>query len=83
VPPEQCPECGRFLKNALVARTRAAPVPCPGCGFQLTALLFSLAGHAMGGTGGGDGDDQRPRGDDEIQRPRGGDEIQRPRGGDD
>jgi hypothetical protein len=42
VSPEQCPECGRFLKNALVARSRAAPTPCPGCGEKLTAEMFPL-----------------------------------------
>lgn len=40
MPPRQCPECGRFLKNALVERLTAAPEPCPGCGATLTAAMF-------------------------------------------
>ena len=43
MPPQQCPECGRFLKNALVEGLTAAPAPCPKCGIELTAEMFGLA----------------------------------------
>lgn len=46
MPPQQCPECGRFLKNALVERLEAAPAPCPKCGIELTAAHFAEAGVA-------------------------------------
>lgn len=40
MPPEQCPECGRFLKRALVEGLVDAPEPCPKCGLELTAEMF-------------------------------------------
>ncbi len=43
MPPRKCPECGRFLKNALVDDLVRAPVPCPKCGVELTAEMFGLA----------------------------------------
>jgi hypothetical protein len=43
VPPEQCPECRRFLKRELVAGLSAAPAACPGCAVQLTAAMFATA----------------------------------------
>ena len=43
MPPHQCPECGRFLKNALVEGLATAPAPCPKCEVELTAELFGPA----------------------------------------
>ncbi|WP_052666088.1 hypothetical protein [Nitriliruptor alkaliphilus] len=43
MPPEQCPECGRFLKRALVDGLADAPAPCPKCGVELTAAMFGAA----------------------------------------
>lgn len=40
MPPQQCPECGRFLKNALVESLTQRPVPCPGCDVELTPAMF-------------------------------------------
>ncbi|MEX0835066.1 MAG: hypothetical protein WD010_03175 [Nitriliruptor sp.] len=40
MPPEQCPECGRFLKRALIVGLAEAPAPCPRCGVELTADRF-------------------------------------------
>lgn len=40
MPPEQCPDCGRFLKAALVDGLVDAPAPCPKCGATLTAATF-------------------------------------------
>jgi len=40
VPPTQCPNCGRFLKNALVERLVEEDQPCPGCELALTADMF-------------------------------------------
>lgn len=40
MPPQQCPECGRFLKHALVVGLVEAPAPCPKCGVELTAPMF-------------------------------------------
>ena len=42
MPPQQCPECGRFLKNALVEGLADAPAPCPKCGIELTAERFGV-----------------------------------------
>jgi hypothetical protein len=36
VPPEQCPECGRFLKQAFVTGLADAAAPCPRCGTELS-----------------------------------------------
>lgn len=41
--PAQCPECGRFLKNALVASLDEAAAPCPSCGTELTASRFAAS----------------------------------------
>lgn len=38
--PKQCPNCGRFLKNALVDSLAEGPQPCPGCTEPLTSELF-------------------------------------------
>jgi hypothetical protein len=46
VPPQQCPECGRFLKKDLVAALSSDPTPCPRCGIGLTAQMFGLAPEA-------------------------------------
>lgn len=43
MPPQQCPECGRFLKRALVEGLTATPAPCPKCGTTLTAAMFGGA----------------------------------------
>jgi hypothetical protein len=40
VPPPKCPECGRFLKLALVASLTSDPVPCPRCETGLVAAMF-------------------------------------------
>lgn len=40
VPPMQCPNCGRFLKNALVESLAEGDQPCPGCEVALTADMF-------------------------------------------
>ena len=40
MPPRQCPQCGRFLKNALVDGLAHASQPCPGCATVLTAAMF-------------------------------------------
>lgn len=44
MPPEQCPECGRFLKRAFVDGLAEVPAPCPKCGVELTGALFGAAG---------------------------------------
>lgn len=46
MPPEQCPECGRFLKRELVAGLADAPAPCPSCGIALTAAVLGLVDEA-------------------------------------
>lgn len=46
MPPEQCPECGRFLKRTLVESLTEAPAPCPKCGVELTAVMFGSAATA-------------------------------------
>lgn len=56
--PEQCPECGRFLKNDLVASLAEAEAPCPKCGTSLTAAMFGV----VPATPTGEGRDHR-RGD--------------------
>lgn len=43
MPPEQCPECGRFLKRALVESLAVAPAACPKCEVELTASMFGAA----------------------------------------
>lgn len=43
MPPQQCPECGRFLKKDFVAALGAEPTPCPRCETGLTAALFGAA----------------------------------------
>jgi hypothetical protein len=40
VAPKQCPNCGRFLKNALVDALAEGPQPCPGCTEPLTSDQF-------------------------------------------
>ncbi|MTV25924.1 hypothetical protein FTX61_10965 [Nitriliruptoraceae bacterium ZYF776] len=47
MPPQQCPECGRFLKNALVEGLASAPAPCPKCGIELTAGMFDEDGGSV------------------------------------
>lgn len=42
MPPVQCPECGRFLKQSLVDGLADADAPCPRCGTTLTAARFGL-----------------------------------------
>lgn len=42
MPPVQCPECGRFLKQSLVDGLAQADAPCPRCGTTLTAARFGL-----------------------------------------
>lgn len=57
--PQQCPECGRFLKNDLVAGLAQDDAPCPKCGQVLTAEMFGVvpatpAGRSRRGRSGGD-----------------------------
>jgi hypothetical protein len=40
VPPEQCPECGRFLARSFVVGLADAPAPCPKCGTELSGDRF-------------------------------------------
>lgn len=42
MPPQQCPECGRFLKNAFVQSLTTEPTPCPRCETDLVAAMFGL-----------------------------------------
>jgi hypothetical protein len=42
VPPQQCPECGRFLKKAFVESLTSTPTPCPRCEAELTVHTFGL-----------------------------------------
>ena len=42
MPPQQCPECGRFLKKDFVAALGAQPTPCPRCETGLTAAMFGV-----------------------------------------
>lgn len=42
MPPQQCPECGRFLKKDLVASLGTEPTPCPRCETGLTAAMFAV-----------------------------------------
>ncbi len=46
MPPKQCPECGRFLKNAFVEALTDSGDPCPGCGQALTRSQFTHDGAA-------------------------------------
>jgi hypothetical protein len=41
VPPPKCPECGRFLKQSLVASLSDEPTPCPRCETGLVATMFA------------------------------------------
>lgn len=49
--PQQCPECGRFLKNDLVAALAQGDAPCPKCGRALTAEMFGIAPATRSGRG--------------------------------
>jgi hypothetical protein len=40
VPPKQCPECGRFLKNAFIQALGDRGTACPRCDRTLTAAMF-------------------------------------------
>lgn len=37
MPPEQCPECGRSLRQEFASALADAAAPCPRCGTELTA----------------------------------------------
>ena len=50
MPPQQCPECGRFLKNALVEGLAQRPAPCPGCDVELTSAMFDGSDPGPSGT---------------------------------
>jgi len=52
VPPKQCPECGRFLKNAFIDALDGIGTPCPRCDGTLTAAMFA---GSFGGSGGAAG----------------------------
>ncbi len=43
MPPKQCPECGRFLKNAFIDALGELGAACPRCGGTLTASMFDGA----------------------------------------
>jgi hypothetical protein len=40
VPPKQCPECGRFLKNAFIQALGDRGTVCPRCDSTLMAAMF-------------------------------------------
>lgn len=40
--PQQCPACGRFLKNDLVQSLAHGDQPCPRCAETLTAEMFGV-----------------------------------------
>jgi hypothetical protein len=40
VPSPKCPECGRFLKQSMVASLTDQPTPCPRCETGLVATMF-------------------------------------------
>jgi hypothetical protein len=40
VPSPKCPECGRFLKQSMVASLTDDPTPCPRCETGLVAAMF-------------------------------------------
>jgi hypothetical protein len=42
VAPQQCPACGRFLKNGLVQSLIDGDQPCPRCDATLTAEMFGV-----------------------------------------
>lgn len=44
--PQQCPACGRFLKNDLVQRVALGDQPCPRCEATLTAAMFGAGAPA-------------------------------------
>lgn len=44
--PQQCPTCGRFLKNDLVQSLADGDQPCPRCEATLTASMFGVGGEA-------------------------------------
>jgi hypothetical protein len=43
VAPQQCPNCGRFLKKTLVEGLAEGDEPCPGCEVALTASMFDTS----------------------------------------
>jgi hypothetical protein len=53
VPPEQCPECGRPLRQESVSALPGAAAPCPGCGTELP--LTSVRPPDLGADPGADG----------------------------
>ena len=48
MPPKQCPECGRFLKNAFIDALGDIGTPCPRCEGTLTASMFEGSDDAAG-----------------------------------
>lgn len=48
---QQCPHCGRFLRNSLVDDLRGTNRPCPGCGEPLAAVMFGVTPDARPPTG--------------------------------
>lgn len=44
--PQQCPACGRFLKNDLVQFLADGDQPCPRCEATLTAAMFGVGAAA-------------------------------------
>jgi hypothetical protein len=61
VAPKQCPECGRFLKNAVIQALGDRGAACPRCGSTLTAAMFEdevlTGGRTIPVPAGGSGDD--------------------------
>lgn len=43
MPPQQCPECARFLSGAFVSGLSSSPAPCPKCETMLTAEMFDAS----------------------------------------
>jgi hypothetical protein len=48
VPPERCPDCGRFLSRGFVAGLADRSVPCPRCGVELDATMLVAGEEAVG-----------------------------------
>jgi hypothetical protein len=57
VPPEQCPECGRSLRQEPVSALPGAAASCPGCGTELppTSVRPPDLGADLGADGGTSG----------------------------
>ncbi len=63
--PQQCPACGRFLKNDLVQSLADGDQPCPRCAATLTGEMFGVGATDPVGTP----PTAEARGDDASVRP--------------